>query len=143
MAHLEQQPDGSVNAYDSESEPVARIASAWARDANGRDVPTFYEIEGTTLVQVVRHHGGDWAYGITADPSLEFHWYWPHKARVWFNRGETERLYRNLYGPATAAAAAGIACGYIPVWYVKRACRSSPITLHLLRRSFEGGAALP
>jgi len=49
---------------------VTHIAPAWARDANGRDVPTFYEIEETTLVQVVKHRGGDWAYGITADPSV-------------------------------------------------------------------------
>jgi hypothetical protein len=35
----------------------------------GREVPTHYEIDGTTLVQVIDHRGGDWQYGITADPN--------------------------------------------------------------------------
>ena len=125
---LEAQRDGSVTGYDAEGEPIAYIAPAWARDASGREVPTFYELEGTTLVQVVQHRDGDWAYPITADPTLEWHWYWPHKARVWFSRGETERIYRHLYGPAAAGAAATSACGYIPVWYVKLACHGVVLT---------------
>lgn len=68
IAHLKQEADGSVSGYDADGQLVTHIAPAWARDANGRDVPTLYEIEGTTLVQVVKHRGGDWAYGITADP---------------------------------------------------------------------------
>jgi len=125
VVRLEAQPDGSVTGYDTEGEPIAYVAPAWARDASGRQVPTFYELEGTTLVQVVQHRGGDWAYPVTADPTLEFHWYWPHKARVWFSRRETERIYRYLYGPAAAGAAATSACGYIPVWYVKLACQAA------------------
>ena len=108
VARLESQADGSVRAYDADGELIATIAPAWARDRNGRDVPTFYEIEGTTLVQVVKHRGGGFAYGITADPSIEAHWYWPHMIRVWFSRAETERIYRNIYGPSLAAGAANM-----------------------------------
>jgi len=50
---------------------VTHIAAPWARDASGRDVPTFYQIDGTTLVLLVEHRGGDWAYGITADPLFD------------------------------------------------------------------------
>ncbi len=128
VVRLQAQSDGSISGYDAEGEPVAYIAPAWARDASGREVPTYYELEGSTLVQVVAHRSRDWAYPVTADPSLEWHWYWPHKARVWFNRGETERIYRHLYGPAAAAAAATSACGYIPVWYVKLACQGVVLT---------------
>jgi len=122
VVRLELQADGSVYGYDTEDVLVTRIAPAWARDANGRDVPTYYELNGTTIVQIVSHRGGDWAYGITADPSLEFHWHWPHKARAWFNRKETERLYRNLYGPALAGSAANLACSLIPNPAIKIAC---------------------
>lgn len=128
VVRLEAQLDGSVTGYDAEGEPVVYIAPAWARDANGREVPTSYEIEGTTLVQIVHHRSRHWAYPVTADPSVEWHWYWPHKARVWFSRGETERIYRHLYGPAAAGAAATSACGYIPVWYVKLACHGAVLT---------------
>ena len=128
LARLEPRRDGSVTGYDTEGEAIAYIAPAWARDASGREVPTYYELEGATLVQVVQHRGADWDYPVSADPSLEWHWYWPHKARVWFSRAETERVYRHLYGPAAAGAAATSACGYIPVWYVKLACHGAVMT---------------
>lgn len=47
--------------------PVATVAPAWARDANGSVVPTRFRIEGSTLVQIVDHHGA--AYPVTADPT--------------------------------------------------------------------------
>lgn len=71
VVRMQQNPDGSVSAYDADDRRVTRIAPSWARDAEGRDVPTSYEIYGTTLVLVVKHHGGNWAYGITADPFLD------------------------------------------------------------------------
>ncbi len=41
---------------------------AWAKDANGAPVPTRYEIEGNTLVQVV-DFTADTAFPVVADPS--------------------------------------------------------------------------
>lgn len=39
---------------DNAGDPEAySIEAAWARDANGNDVPTHYEIRGEPLVQVV------------------------------------------------------------------------------------------
>lgn len=47
------------------------LAPAWAKDANGASVPTHYELnESNTLVQVVDHVDGDYAYPIVADPFL-------------------------------------------------------------------------
>lgn len=64
--HLE--ADGAVTALDAEGFPVATAQPAWAVDAKGEPVPTRYEVEGTTLRQVVDHQSGDVAYPVTADP---------------------------------------------------------------------------
>lgn len=56
------QPEGA------EEPLLGLVAAPWAKDANGVSVPTHFEVEGTTLTQVVEHQGGDYAYGIVADP---------------------------------------------------------------------------
>lgn len=42
----------------------------WAVDADGVDVATWYEVRGTTLVQVVDHRGKNVTYPIVADPDF-------------------------------------------------------------------------
>jgi hypothetical protein len=49
---------------------LGAISAPWAKDANGRDVPTHYEILGTTITQVVDHFSQRFAYPIVADPWL-------------------------------------------------------------------------
>ena len=74
VASLSARPDGSVLALDASGDVIADLATPWARDADGRDVPTHFEIDGTTVVQVVEHRGGSFAYGITADPFWSSVW---------------------------------------------------------------------
>lgn len=54
-----------------ESRVVATMGAAWAVDANGETVGTHYEIDGTTLTQVVET-SAETAYPVVADPA----WYW-------------------------------------------------------------------
>lgn len=61
------QPDGSIQFINSEGEHSGVIAAPWALDATGQSVPTRYELDGSTLVQVVEHHGAN--YPIIADPA--------------------------------------------------------------------------
>lgn len=68
VASLRKNGDGSVAAYDSKGELVGGFAAPWARDANGADVSTHFEVDGTTLTQVISHRSSDVAYGVTADP---------------------------------------------------------------------------
>lgn len=69
--------DGSVTALDADGQPIASADAPWAVDANGTNVPTYYAVEGTTLIQVVEHNGGNYAYGIIADPWWNpFSWPW-------------------------------------------------------------------
>jgi hypothetical protein len=48
------------------------VAPAWAKDADGTNVPTHYEVIGTTITQVVEHQSAKFAYPIVADPWVGF-----------------------------------------------------------------------
>jgi hypothetical protein len=69
-ARLVLQDDGSVEVLDADGQTIAEVPAPWATDANGVAIPTHYEVDGTTLTQVVEHRGGDYAYPIVADPSF-------------------------------------------------------------------------
>lgn len=60
---------GIVTAMDGDKLAIG-VAPAWAVDANGREVPTHYEIHGSTLRQVVDHTADAVAYPVVADPWL-------------------------------------------------------------------------
>lgn len=63
---LEQQASGEVYAVDGAGQVVGLFGKPWALDAAGKSIPTKYEVEGNTLVQVVDHVGA--TYPVTADP---------------------------------------------------------------------------
>lgn len=48
---------------------IGIIDAAWAKDANGASVPTYFEAEDNVLTQVVQHRSGEFAYPVVADPS--------------------------------------------------------------------------
>jgi hypothetical protein len=66
--------DGSVWVFGNGKQPLGHFESPWAYDAEGRTVPTHYEVNGTTLTQVVEHKAGDFTYGIAADPKWNKKW---------------------------------------------------------------------
>ena len=91
------------------------IAAAWARDANGNDVPTSYEVRGRKLVQVV-YPSADTVYPVVADPS----WVWVGAGwGMKLTRTETARVrdYAAALGMCAIfvkrAAALNVACA---VW---------------------------
>ena len=63
-------PTGAVTLLDAARKPVGVISAPWARDARGRAVATWFEVEGGTLVQIVRHRNAHVAYPVVADPSI-------------------------------------------------------------------------
>ncbi len=67
LRHL---PGGEVAVLGAAGQEVGAIAAPWARDAAGRAVATSYEIDGTTLVQVVAHDQRGVTYPVVADPSV-------------------------------------------------------------------------
>ncbi|MEU4125890.1 hypothetical protein [Streptomyces virginiae] len=67
---------------------VARghIDAPWAKDANGKSVPTRYSLEGNTLIQTIET-GPDTAFPVVADP----HYTWGIiSGTVYFNKSETK-----------------------------------------------------
>jgi hypothetical protein len=60
--------NGAVVVLDDKAEWLGAFAVPWAFDAEGTAVPTHFEVEGSTLVQVVDHQSGDYVYPISADP---------------------------------------------------------------------------
>lgn len=66
---LEPQEDGTVLVIGGGGEVIAWVQAPWAIDANGGAVPTRFEVDGISMVQVVDHRSGDYAYPIVADPS--------------------------------------------------------------------------
>ncbi|MFE9469423.1 hypothetical protein ACFYNW_38630 [Streptomyces virginiae] len=69
---------------------VARghIDAPWAKDANGKAVPTSYSLDGNTLVQTIKT-SSDTAFPVVADP----HYTWGIiSGTVYFNKSETKVL---------------------------------------------------
>jgi hypothetical protein len=64
-----QEVGGSLLFMDAEGALLGGLAPAWAKDATGADVPTRYEVNGTTVTQVVEHTTKH-AHPVTADPWL-------------------------------------------------------------------------
>lgn len=93
----------------------AGIGVPWAADANGTPVPTSYRVEGSTVIQVVEHNGGDYTYPVVADPYITFELGWYAN----WTKAETSYVAGNT---ATNVALAAAACGKIPDPLIKGAC---------------------
>lgn len=62
--------EGVVLVENAEGAYQGAVGAPWAYDANGTPVATRYEVDGATLVQIVEHTAGSYAYPIVADPWL-------------------------------------------------------------------------
>lgn len=68
-AVAQQVEGGGVLFLSAEGDFLGGLTPPWAKDANGIDVPTSYEIDGTTITQVVQHReASEVAYPVVADP---------------------------------------------------------------------------
>lgn len=104
--------DGGATALDSHGTPVAYVAAPWATDANGRAVPTHYEVKGATLYQVVEHTSADFEYGVVADPSV-FSCDLGLSTCVKLSKSETEAAWMK-YASVGVAGAVTYLCTKIP-----------------------------
>ncbi|WP_188241624.1 hypothetical protein [Microbacterium thalassium] len=72
-ATLEQIGEGVFAVVGSAGEPLSVILPPLAKDANGVDIPTRYEIEAGALIQYVEYAHAEAAYPLVADP--KFAWW--------------------------------------------------------------------
>jgi hypothetical protein len=77
--------NGNANVVSDTGKSMLIAPKAWAKDANGKSVPTHFETDGKSLTQVVEHTNGNYAYPIVADP--QYYWMW-----IKFDRWETGQL---------------------------------------------------
>lgn len=76
----------------------AHLDAPWARDGDGRTVPTSFSLDGNTVVQNVDTRGA--TFPITADPHYTWGWV---TGTIYFNKHET-RLF-TAYGTAVGLVA--------------------------------------
>jgi len=97
---------GSVAILDDQQDLAYYVDVPWARDANGRDVPTSYSVADGTLTQYVDLSNPSIAFPVVADPQLVS---WPAGTGVRFNQAETKSIGDN----SDLAGAAATLCGLI------------------------------
>jgi hypothetical protein len=67
---LSLQPDGGVWVLGADGSLLGGFMKPWAKDHNGADVPTRFDIRGNNLVQVVDHQSPSVVYPVVADPYM-------------------------------------------------------------------------
>lgn len=79
-APVETERETSVDSSDPvvEIQPIAEITSPWAVDARGEPVETHFELDGTTLIQVVETNQ-ETVFPVVADPSA---WWWTKNSTI-------------------------------------------------------------
>lgn len=64
-------PNGAGAAVlDKKGEVIAGVDAPWAKDAKGKDVRTYFSVEGNTLIQHVAHKQKGVTYPVVADPII-------------------------------------------------------------------------
>lgn len=121
-AALQAQADGSVLVLAESGATLATLATAWARDAGGRDIATHYELDGTDVVQVIDHRHADVAYPVVADPSVDLDPGW-FSITATFSRDITNSIASFTAGSVGASAAIAESCSLIPHLLLKVACK--------------------
>ncbi len=110
--------DGTAQIFDSSEDLISFVGTPWARDANGRNVKTWFTTDGTTLTQHIKHHVTGVAYPITADPWWNPLSWFSSVTRVTANVWNDREMRRNFLisagcalGAATAVAALATGAG--------------------------------
>lgn len=65
---IEIESDGSAIVYNNKQEPISIISKPWAKDAEGKEVKTWFTTDGLTLIQYVEHNVTGIVYPVVADP---------------------------------------------------------------------------
>ncbi|ARF74393.1 hypothetical protein ACPEIF_15710 [Streptomyces sp. NPDC012600] len=104
-----------VRRSDSDGPDVAigAIDAPWAKDANGKDVPTSYKLNGSTLIQDVEINK-DTAFPVVADPKVSTGWF----LYVKFSKSEVKKYESKVkYAPGGA-----VLCGLLAIPLASVAC---------------------
>lgn len=98
--------DGSVVVLDADGEPLAEVPAAWAYDADGNEVPSWYSVSDGNLRLHVDHSATS-AYPVVADPQFKRSW-WGNTIKL--NARETDTLIASLAVDAGVSRIIAIIC---------------------------------
>ncbi|MTB88806.1 hypothetical protein H9L21_12475 [Aeromicrobium senzhongii] len=104
-------PDGGVDLVAGDGTLAAQVEAPWAVDAEGRRVPTRYEVREGAITQIVDHRAGEFAYPIVADPKLKFCDF-KTAVCVKFSKKETKKIHNAMF--VSVGAGISTLCGQIP-----------------------------
>lgn len=104
-------PDGK-SGYDviQNMVVVAHVAPAWAKDANGRTVKTWYSADGSVLTQHVDTEGA--AFPVVADPWIADHGWTIFTVGL---NAKDQRIIASGYGTAAGAIIGAVICSELTV----------------------------
>ncbi|GAA3543654.1 hypothetical protein AFL01nite_29960 [Aeromicrobium flavum] len=130
-------PDGGVDLVRADGEVAAQIEAPWAIDAEGRSVPTRYELRHGGITQVVDHRAGDFAYPVVADPRI-FACDAYTSLCVKFTKKETKSIAKKIKkANSSARALAAFICAKIPHPVIAIGCAATVLAaLPSLRKTF-------
>ncbi|MDF3297513.1 hypothetical protein [Streptomyces tropicalis] len=101
-ATVRQTAEGGLVVFNDAGTIIGGLETPWAKDANGKAVPTSYTVEGNTITQTVTPDS-DTAFPVVADPK----WTWGIiSGTVYFNKKETAHVASNAGFVAVLFAAA-------------------------------------
>ncbi|MGW7411559.1 hypothetical protein [Streptomyces sp. NPDC054863] len=83
--------------------PVGTVDAPWAKDANGKPVPTRYKLDGNDIVQTVETNDKT-AFPVVADPKLTWGIV---TGTAYFSKSETRKIADN-------GALSGVVSGFLP-----------------------------
>ena len=96
-----------------QSDLIAMIDAPWAKDGSGKDIETYYEIKGNTIVQVVKHKVKGTVYPVSADPYVwgsYYEQYWWGQV-IWWHKSHSRKIANWLnYGSWASGGFAGSLC---------------------------------
>ena len=66
---IELSKEGGALVKNKEGEIILKVSKPWAKDAEGKEVTTYYKVKGTSLIQVIEHSKELNIYPVIADPT--------------------------------------------------------------------------
>ena len=66
---IELSQEGGALVKNKEGEIILKVSKPWAKDAEGKEVKTYYKVKGVSLIQVIEHSKELNIYPIIADPT--------------------------------------------------------------------------
>ncbi len=133
--------DGVVDIVNERGDIAAQVEAPWAIDAEGRRVPTRFELRDDAIRQVVDHRTGGFAYPVVADPKI-FRCDAGLSICVKFTKKETKAIAKRSGTAGVGATAfAAYLCGKIPHPLIAAVCVGTVAAVaHSLRTTFTSAA---